>query len=84
MPNRQCPGQDTRYWKPEDVYEAPCVHCGQPIEFFKIDLRRLCPHCGKYMVNPKNDMSCAAWCKHAAECLDEVGSTSNQPTDKQD
>ena len=73
MKRASCPGQDTQYWKPEDIFEAPCVHCAQPIEFFKDDLRRKCPHCGKYAINPRNDLSCAAWCKRAAECLDQLG-----------
>lgn len=67
----RCPGQDLRYWKPDDLFELPCVHCAAPVEFFKDDLRRKCPHCGGFTVNSKNDMSCAAWCKHAKECLEE-------------
>lgn len=70
---RHCPGQDMRYWKPEDICEEPCSHCGGPIEFFKDDLRRRCPHCGQFTANPRNDMSCAAWCKHAKECLEQLG-----------
>lgn len=75
MPKRFCPGQDMQYWKPEDLYEQPCAHCGKPIEFFKDDLRRICPHCGGYTVNPKNDLKCAAWCKFAEECLAQMGRT---------
>jgi endogenous inhibitor of DNA gyrase (YacG/DUF329 family) len=73
MSNSNCPGQDTRYWKPEDIYEMPCAQCGKPVEFFKDDLRRKCPHCGDYTVNPNNDMACAAWCKYAPECLAQLG-----------
>ncbi len=75
MPKTNCPGQDTRYWKPEDVFEVPCAHCGRPVEFFKDDLRRKCPQCEGYTVNPKNDLSCAKWCKFAAECLAQLGSS---------
>lgn len=56
-----CPGQDLRYWKLDDIYEIVCVHCGALIEFFKDDPR------------PRNDMSCAQWCKHAKECLESLG-----------
>ena len=24
-----------RYWKPEDIFTAPCPHCGAEIEFWK-------------------------------------------------
>ncbi|MHB9037851.1 MAG: hypothetical protein ACYC64_14430 [Armatimonadota bacterium] len=73
MTNPKCPGQDMRYWKPEDIYEEFCPNCGGRIEFFKDDLRHKCPGCGKYAINPKNDMACAAWCKHAKECLEQLG-----------
>ena len=73
MPKFNCPGQDTRYWKPEDIFESPCANCGKNMEFFKDDLRRKCPHCGEFTVNPKNDLACAAWCKHAKECLEQMG-----------
>ncbi len=73
MAPANCPGQDLRYWTHEDIYELPCVHCGQLIEFYKDDLRRTCPHCSHCMVNPRNNMACAAWCKHAEECLAQLG-----------
>ncbi|NLC59127.1 MAG: hypothetical protein GX774_20010 [Armatimonadetes bacterium] len=73
MGSRRCPGQDTRYWTPEDLFEIPCAHCGAPLEFFKDDLRRRCPTCGRHTVNPRNDMACAAWCRWAAECLAQLG-----------
>jgi predicted RNA-binding Zn-ribbon protein involved in translation (DUF1610 family) len=73
MDKAKCPGQDLRYWAPEDIYEVPCVSCKKPIEFFKDDLRRRCPHCGKINLNPTNDLSCAAWCSAAVECLKELG-----------
>lgn len=68
-----CPGQDTRYWTPKDVYEIPCTECGKSIEFFKDDLKRNCPHCGRQNLNPNNDLSCAEWCGAAVECLEELG-----------
>ena len=65
----QCPGQSTMFWRPEDIHELPCPHCGYSIEFFKTDLKRKCPQCGQEVLNPKANFSCAEWCKHAEECL---------------
>jgi predicted RNA-binding Zn-ribbon protein involved in translation (DUF1610 family) len=73
MSDSKCPGQDLRYWKPEDIYEVACAACGKSIEFFKDDLKRACPECGKDMINPRNDLSCAKWCRSAAECLEAMG-----------
>jgi hypothetical protein len=69
MTVHKCPGQDLRYWKLEDIFETLCPHCGQAIEFFKDDPKRTCPSCGEQALNPKNDLSCAGWCKSARECL---------------
>lgn len=65
----KCPGQDTRYWKPEDVYELECARCGRMVEFFKTDGRRNCPGCGNRIENPKVSLGCAQWCEHAVACL---------------
>lgn len=73
MPRNLCPGQDMRFWKPDDIYRVPCAHCGEEIEFFKDDLRRKCPHCGGFTVNPRNDLGCAKWCRYGAECLAQAG-----------
>lgn len=73
MAEIHCPGQDLRYWKLDDIYEIECAHCGAHIEFFKDDPRRLCKACGKHMLNPRNDMSCAQWCKFAKQCLESLG-----------
>lgn len=64
-----CPGQDTRYWKPGDVFEVPCANCGSPMEFFKDEARRRCGRCGRVIVNPKLSAGCAQWCEHAKACL---------------
>ena len=64
-----CPGQDTRFWKPEDIFEIACGHCGQPVEFFKNDGLRYCTQCGSRVVNPKVSVGCAQWCEHARDCL---------------
>jgi len=66
---QKCPGQDTRYWKPEDVSEVECGQCGFLVEFFKTDGARRCPECGTRVVNPVVSMGCAQWCKHARDCL---------------
>ena len=65
----RCPGQDTRYLKPDDIFEVDCGQCGYSIEFFKDDASRRCPNCGSRVANPKISVGCAQWCKHAKECL---------------
>ncbi|MBW1678649.1 MAG: HD domain-containing protein [Deltaproteobacteria bacterium] len=68
----KCPGQDTRYWKPGDVFEAKCPNCGHKVEFFKDDTTRKCGNCGHRFVNPNMDFACAAYCKFAEQCLGEL------------
>jgi putative nucleotidyltransferase with HDIG domain len=68
----RCPGQDTRFWKPDAIFEVPCPKCGQMIEFFKDESTRRCKHCGHKMINPKMDFGCAAYCKFAAQCLGDM------------
>jgi hypothetical protein len=46
-PEFHCPGQDMRYWKPEDICTVPCPHCGVEIEFWKDEPLRLCSACRK-------------------------------------
>ncbi|MHB9026149.1 MAG: HD domain-containing protein [Armatimonadota bacterium] len=65
----KCPGQDIRFWKPDDIFEISCSHCGNLVEFFKNDGIRRCPRCGNRVVNPKVSLGCAQWCKQAKECL---------------
>lgn len=65
----QCPGQDTRYWKPDDVFDVPCEACGHAVEFFKTDVSRRCPGCGVRLQNPRISIGCATWCAHAKQCL---------------
>jgi len=64
-----CPGQDTRFWGPGDVFETTCAACGYEIEFFKDDAHRRCPNCGQRVLNPKLNLGCAQWCEHAKDCL---------------
>ncbi len=68
----KCPGQDTRYWKPGDIFEAPCPVCNKPVEFFKDEGTRRCASCGYKFKNPKIDLSCAQWCPQAAQCLADL------------
>ena len=65
----RCPGQDKRFWRSENVFEAPCPSCGGSIEFWKDEPKRRCNHCGKSAPNPKLDLGCAQWCKFAKDCL---------------
>jgi hypothetical protein len=68
MGNTMCPGQDTAFWRPGDIYEVPCA-CGAELEFFKDDASRRCTSCGQKVANPKLNLGCAQWCEHAKECL---------------
>jgi hypothetical protein len=70
MPERRCPGQDMRYWKPEDIFMTACPFCQGEIEFWKDEPLRVCPSCRKEVRNPRHDFGCAEWCKHGSECLD--------------
>jgi putative nucleotidyltransferase with HDIG domain len=65
----RCPGQDQRFWKPEDIFEVKCPGCGQTIEFFKDEPKLKCRKCGRVVVNPKIDLGCAEWCQYAEQCL---------------
>lgn len=65
----QCPGQDTRYWKPGAVFETTCPKCGGEMEFFKDEASRRCKKCGERLLNPNMDFGCAAYCKYAEQCF---------------
>jgi hypothetical protein len=69
----QCPGQDTRYWKPGDIFDVDCPNCGAPVEFFKDEATRTCRACKTRIVNPKMNFGCASYCQYAAQCLGELG-----------
>ena len=69
MGKTMCPGQDTAFWRPGDIFEVQCSGCGQQVEFFKDDGSRRCPSCGQRVQNPKLNLGCAQWCEHAKECL---------------
>jgi len=74
MAVERCPGQDMRFWRPDDIYEVPCPKCGASVEFWKNDPQRTCPGCGNSMPNPKIQLGCAKWCPHAAECIGAMAS----------
>jgi len=84
----RCPGQDVRYWKPDDVFEVPCPSCGASVEFFKDDAWRKCFKCGRTFSNPRLDLGCAEWCPHAEQCLGQRPSAAGggdgrgDPTDR--
>jgi HD superfamily phosphodiesterase len=65
----KCPGQDSRYWDGEAVFDAACARCGEMIEFFKDESARTCKHCGHRMLNPRLDFGCAAYCPYGEQCL---------------
>lgn len=65
----KCPGQDSRYWKPDAIFEAECPKCGRAVEFFKDDTARKCRNCGHRFVNPGLDFGCASYCRYAEQCL---------------
>lgn len=69
MSNTMCPGQDTRFWQPGDIFEVKCGACGTELEFFKDEGQRRCTKCGTRVRNPKLALGCAQWCEHAKECL---------------
>jgi putative nucleotidyltransferase with HDIG domain len=65
----RCPGQDQRFWKPDDIFEVRCSGCGRAVEFFKDEPKLKCRCCGQTVVNPKIDLGCAEWCQYAEQCL---------------
>lgn len=68
----QCPGQDSRYWDGEAVFEVNCSECGNVLEFFKDDNARKCNQCGHKVLNPRIDFGCASYCPYASQCLGEL------------
>jgi putative nucleotidyltransferase with HDIG domain len=65
----RCPGQDQRFWKPEDIFEVNCPDCNKSVEFFKDEPKLKCRNCGQVVANPKIDLGCAQWCQYAKQCL---------------
>jgi HD superfamily phosphohydrolase YqeK len=65
----KCPGQDSRFWKPEAIFEEKCPKCGHTVEFFKDDTARKCEECDHRFTNPKMDFGCASYCQYAEQCI---------------
>lgn len=65
----QCPGQDSRYWDGEAIFESHCPKCGSVVEFFKDDSKRRCRKCDHELINPRIDFGCASYCPFAEQCL---------------
>ena len=68
----RCPGQDSRYWKHDAIFDSKCPECGTEIEFFKDQTTCKCKNCGKQVVNPKMDFGCASYCQYAEQCMGEL------------
>jgi Zn ribbon nucleic-acid-binding protein len=68
----KCPGQDTQFWGPDDIYSVECPTCGNSVEFFKDDIRRRCKKCGHMFLNPKLNLGCARWCQYADQCVGDM------------
>jgi hypothetical protein len=68
----KCPGQDTRYWKSDDIFEIVCPHCQARVEFFKDDNSRKC-QCGERIFNPKIKTDCFQYCEFAENCKELLG-----------
>jgi len=66
---QRCPGQDMRYWTPDDIFYVCCPYCDHEIEFWKDEPFRLCRSCQKEVRNPRIDLGCAKWCKFGDQCL---------------
>lgn len=49
-----------------------CPKCGHVLEFWKDDIRRKCCNCGREVANPRLDLACAQWCRHAAQCIGQM------------
>jgi hypothetical protein len=68
----QCPGQDSRFWGSDAIFDMPCPQCGQEVEFFKDEPTRKCKQCGLKIVNPKMDFGCASYCQFAEQCVGDL------------
>lgn len=68
----KCPGQDTQFWGPDDIYSVECPKCGNSVEFFKDDIRRRCKKCDHVFLNPKLNLGCARWCQFADQCVGDM------------
>jgi len=74
----KCPGQDQRFWKPDDIFEVQCPGCGGAIEFFKDEPKLKCRKCRRMVLNLKINLGCAEWCKYAEQCLGSMKKSDDQ------
>ncbi len=77
----KCPGQDTKYWKDDAIFEVDCPKCGTAVEFYKDDTSRKCNSCKHRFVNPKLDFGCASYCEFAEQCLGTLPEDFTGPKD---
>ncbi len=75
----KCPGQDSRYWDANAIYDVKCPACGAEVEFFKDEAKGRCPKCGFRFRNPEIDLGCAQWCPHADQCIGTLESAGDGP-----
>ena len=68
----RCPGQDSRYWKHDAIFDSKCPECGTEIEFFKDQTTCKCKNCSKQVINPRMDFGCASYCQYAEQCMGEL------------
>jgi ribosomal protein S27E len=69
----KCPGQNTQFWGPDDIFTIECPKCGNAVEFFKDDIRRRCKNCSHMFLNPRLNLGCAGWCQYADQCIGTMG-----------
>ena len=63
------PGQNTQFWKPDDIFQITCPARGSPVEFFRDGAKRRRHGCGRVFVNPKLSEGRAKWREFADKCL---------------
>jgi hypothetical protein len=78
----RCPGQDQRFWRPEDLFEIKCQQCGHSVEFFKDEPKLKCSNCGNLVNNPRIDLGCAEWCQYGEQCTGVTKEGLNSVCDK--
>ena len=63
---RKCTGNNTREWGPDAIFDITCKNCGNPVEFFKDEIRRNCLECKKAVYNDRKDYGCGQWCSSSS------------------
>ncbi len=61
MSDSHCPGQDMRFWRPEDIFDVVCPACQNEIEFWKDEPMRVCSQCKREILNPNLNATTAAF-----------------------